>query len=82
MKRLSADDSMDTHVKVGHCQTPISKSPGKSGAFAITIRLRYLGIERVRERRGLRKESEKVEERSVKVFEKTLDRGYYAAQVA
>ena len=27
VKRLSADDSMDTHVKVGHCQAPIQKPP-------------------------------------------------------
>lgn len=27
VKRTSADDSVDTHVKVGHCQTPIEKPP-------------------------------------------------------
>ena len=30
VKRLSADDSMDTHVKVGHCQALIQKPPKRT----------------------------------------------------
>ncbi|MEY2700361.1 MAG: hypothetical protein RIQ52_1577, partial [Pseudomonadota bacterium] len=34
VKPLSADDSVVTHAKVGHCQTPnTSKKPAKSGFF-------------------------------------------------
>lgn len=37
VKRPSADDSMDTHVKVGHRQTPHKKNPVEwsAGSFAL-----------------------------------------------
>ena len=34
VKRLSADDSADSRVKVGHCQANIMKAPGESRAFS------------------------------------------------
>jgi hypothetical protein len=37
VKRLSADDSADSRVKVGHCQALIQKTPTrKSGRFSLS----------------------------------------------
>src|SRR5574343_2000303 len=36
VKRLSADDSADTRVKVGHCQTPLRQSPAQT-SWALCI---------------------------------------------
>ena len=44
VKRLSADDSADSRVKVGHCQANILKRPDrKIGPFLFVLRLRYWG---------------------------------------
>ncbi|MFP5075623.1 hypothetical protein ACLD9W_12445, partial [Neisseria sp. WLZKY-1] len=36
-KRLSADDSVDSHVKVGHCQTLIPNPRKKRGFLFVSI---------------------------------------------
>jgi hypothetical protein len=37
VKRPSADDSMDTHVKVGHRQTPHKKNPVERSTGFLTL---------------------------------------------
>ena len=40
VKRLSADDSVDTHVKVGHCQTSFERPPTEDRRGSLFVRKR------------------------------------------
>ena len=43
VKRLSADDSADSRVKVGHCQASITeKAPVKTGAFFLPVKIQIV----------------------------------------
>ena len=45
VKRLSADDSVDTHVKVGHCQAPIQKAPvEKQGLLFVCCKWKFINV--------------------------------------
>ena len=52
MKRLSADDSADSRVKVGHCQASIAKkAPVKTGAFFLSAKIEIVFLTTVNLRR-------------------------------